>query len=166
MEKITLDSRIYFDQGNLAVCLAVENLKRDMSRVLCPGEDQMMRGGVNGTPIRLVNAELPPEMWELELKKGELLLKAGSPLGFVYGIYEISRSFLGIQPFWFWNDQAFETKPFAEIPDGFYKRSEPFRVKLRGWFVNDEVLLHTWKVIRQSPGAWCLKPCCVWGEIW
>ena len=83
MEKITLDSRIYFDQGNLAVCLAVENLKRDMSRVLCPGEDQMMRGGVNGTPIRLVNAELPPEMWELELKKGGVFfLKAGSPLGF------------------------------------------------------------------------------------
>ena len=50
-------------------------------------------GSVNGTPIRLVNAELPPEMWELELKKGEFLLKAGSPLGFVYGIYEISRSF-------------------------------------------------------------------------
>ena len=154
MEKITLDSRIYFDQGNLAVCLAVENLKRDMSRVLCPGEDQMMRGGVNGTPIRLVNAELPPEMWELELKKGEFLLKAGSPLGFVYGIYEISRSFLGIQPFWFWNDQAFETKPFAEIPDGFYKRSEPFRVKLRGWFVNDEVLLHTWKVNRDPAEPW------------
>ena len=123
MEKITLDSRIYFDQGNLAVCLAVENLKRDMSRVLCPGEDQMTGGGVNGTPIRLVNAELPPEMWELELKKGELLLKAGSPLGFVYGIYEISRSFLGVQPFWFWNDQAFETKSFAEIPDGFSKYS-------------------------------------------
>ena len=36
MEKITLDSRIYFDQGNLAVCLAFENLKLDMSRVLCP----------------------------------------------------------------------------------------------------------------------------------
>lgn len=154
MEKLTLDSKIYSDQSHSAVCLAIENLKRDMNRTLCPKGGRGEEECSCGTPIRLVSAALQAEMWELELKEGELLLKAGSHLGFVYGIYEISLGFLGVQPFWFWNDQAFEKKPFAEIPEGFYKRSEPFRVKLRGWFVNDEVLLHTWKVNRDSSEPW------------
>jgi len=33
-----------------------------------------------------------------------------------------------------------------EIASYFKYQSSPFAIRLRGWFVNDEVLIHTWSV--------------------
>ena len=53
-------------------------------------------------------------------------------------------SILGVNEFWFWNDQKIYKKPAYYIEDNFTLESKPYRVRFRGWFVNDEVLLHKW----------------------
>jgi hypothetical protein len=61
-------------------------------------------------------------------------------LGLVYGILEFSRIFLGIEPFWFWMDQAIVPRYEIDIPCENYD-SPASKVRFRGWFVNDEVCL-------------------------
>ncbi|MGO4108287.1 glycosyl hydrolase 115 family protein [Paenibacillus sp. YAF4_2] len=65
-------------------------------------------------------------------------------LGIVYGILEFSRIYLGIQPFWFWADQAIVRRSEIVIPYEEYEAPEA-KVRYRGWFVNDEVCLIGWK---------------------
>ena len=40
-------------------------------------------------------------------------------LGFIYGLYEVSRSVLGVNEFWFWNDQEFVPKKETGLPEDF-----------------------------------------------
>lgn len=74
-----------------------------------------------------------------------LVVSASDDLGMIYGIYYISRTFLGINDFWFWNEQIIIKKEGYEIPKDFIFRSKPYRVRFRGWFINDEVLFDGWR---------------------
>lgn len=131
-----------------AVIRAVKSLKRDMERVFEETEEE---GGV----IELVQGEMLQECFTLEEKNNnKLVLTASDELGFVYGLYEISRRFLRITPFWFWNDQKLQKTKSVFIPAGFFYASEPFAIRFRGWFVNDEVLLHTWKIKGDKDAPW------------
>ncbi|QGQ96076.1 hypothetical protein EHS13_14915 [Paenibacillus psychroresistens] len=65
-------------------------------------------------------------------------------LGLVYGILEFSKKLLGVQPFWFWADQAIAKHSEIVIPLQNYDSQIP-KVLYRGWFVNDEVCLIGWK---------------------
>ena len=56
---------------------------------------------------------------------GALILTAGDDLGFVYGLYEISRRFLGVLPFWFWNDQPFAPVEQVPVPEDLCEESRP-----------------------------------------
>lgn len=87
-------------------------------------------------------------------EENALRLCAGSELGFVYGIYEISRSILGITDFWFWNDQRIEKREGYPLPENYRAASTPFAVRFRGWFVNDEVLLKEWSVDYSEEKPW------------
>ena len=62
-------------------------------------------------------------------------------LGFVYGLLHISEVSLGIPPFWFWYDYEPKRMSEAEIADHI---SVPARIRFRGWFLNDEILLTHW----------------------
>lgn len=57
---------------------------------------------------------------------------------------------MGVQPFWFWNDQPFEVRESVKIPTNTVIESKPARVTYRGWFINDETLLSHWKVERRA----------------
>lgn len=104
-----------------------------------------------GGCIRLEQAEgLPAECYRLQAEGKALTLAAGDDLGFVYGLFEISRRFLGVLPFWFWNDQAFAPVEQVPVPEDFCEESRPARVRYRGWFINDETLLSHWKVERRD----------------
>lgn len=59
---------------------------------------------------------LPPESYTLDVTENQLTLCAADDLGAVYGLLDISRHYLGVAPFWFWNQQQFEPKPFATVP--------------------------------------------------
>ncbi len=130
-----------------AVRWAADNLQRDIEKVCCETE-------IPGCRIELEKAAMEKECFSIALREGKLVLQAGDDLGFIYGIYEISRTLLGVHEFWFWNDQKFTRKEEIEIPADFLVKSSPFRVRYRGWFVNDEVLIHTWMVDREKDKAW------------
>lgn len=144
---MTANTKIITDEKDTAVQLALRSLRRDMEKTFTPSEEE-------GLKIRLVRRPAEEECFVLEQTENVLELGADSELGFVYGIYEISRRFLGVQDFWFWNDQQFERRERIEVAQGFFYRSEPYRVWLRGWFVNDEVLISAWSVDRDPKRPW------------
>ena len=122
-----------------AVEHALDDLRRDIQNTCEPTADP-------GIQLLLEQEALGDECFLLIAvkEKNQLKLSAGSDLGFVYGIYEISRNILGVTDFWFWNDQEFKKREAYPVPEDFCVSSKPFPVHLRGWFVNDEVLLKTW----------------------
>lgn len=128
------------DDWHKPVQLALYALQRDLKRTLCPAEKE------GGKLCLCMDRTLAPEMYCLDAAQDALTVTAADDLGFVYGLFEISRRFLGVEPFWFWNDQAFRPRLAVEVPEGFHFASEPYRVRYRGWFINDETLLSHWKV--------------------
>ena len=123
---------------------AVKALHRDFDRVFTK------TSAPGGRLLLAANNTLAAEQYTLTAGPDTLLLSAGDDLGFVYGLFEISRRFLSVQPFWFWNDQAFTSQESIEIPAGTVVESKPFRVRYRGWFINDETLISHWKVERRA----------------
>ena len=123
---------------------AVSALQRDKNAVFSETE-------APGDRIALVkDSDLQPECFCLQVHENDLMVTASDALGFVYGLFEISRRFLGVQPFWFWNDQKFVRIDSVTVPQNFTYESKPARVRYRGWFVNDETLISHWKVERRS----------------
>ncbi|UJF34848.1 glycosyl hydrolase 115 family protein [Paenibacillus hexagrammi] len=82
--------------------------------------------------------------FDKENGRDRLIVAARDELGLVYGILYVSETYLGIQPFWFWADQAIGQKEIIAIPCENYD-SPARKVRFRGWFVNDEVCLIGWK---------------------
>ena len=130
-----------------AVRRAAAALRRDMGQVFALADRK-------GADICLMEEAMEQEQFFLQGRDGRLELHAGDTLGFIYGIYEISRVFLEIPDFWFWMDYEPEKKAGVQIPETYGYRSKPCAVRYRGWFINDEVLLHTWSVERKKDKPW------------
>lgn len=120
----------------IAVEKACDRLYRDMEKVLT---DTVNDGG----RIILQKKDLEPEQYELEVTEREITIYGADARSFIYALNRLSEQYLGVLPFWFWNDQKIEQKPYVEIPCGTYQ-SEPDRIRYRGWFINDEVLISHW----------------------
>ena len=130
---------------------AVENaariLRRDLEKRFGPAERPV-------NAIALENAVFDrPEAFTVEAARGEMAVRAGDALGFVYGLLYISEHFLGIPPFWFWMDMDIGRMPPVSVPDGTYTGKQP-AVRYRGWFINDEVLLKKWAVRGDFAEPW------------
>ena len=123
---------------------AIKALRRDFSHVFTETSTP------GGRLLLTVNPTIAPEQYILTANADTLSLTAADDLGFVYGLFEISRRYLGVQPFWFWNDQQFDQRESVNIPAGAVVESKPCKVKYRGWFINDETLISHWKVERRS----------------
>lgn len=122
--------------GSQPVALACTRFERDMDMALDSGVG-------NGNIIALYQKALDGDDYEIEVVSREVRIYGASDRAFIYALNYISRKYLGILPFWFWNDQKIEKKNMAEIPCGIYK-SPQMRIKYRGWFINDEVLISHW----------------------
>lgn len=116
---------------------AVGRFRRDMDMVLEKKDD------TKGGNIVMCMEKMQAEQYRLEVKEDILSIVAGDELGFIYAFHYLSERYLGILPFWFWNDQKFLKKSQAEIPVGEYV-SDGFDITYRGWFINDEVLISHW----------------------
>jgi len=125
-------------------CMA---LQRDMARCCLPGAD-------TGAAILLREEALPAEGYRIQVEDGSLVVTAGDELGMIYGLFRISHDILGIEPFWFWNDQPLEKKAEWPVPADYHAWSQPAAVRYRGWFINDEVLLHAWKLDGSKAKPW------------
>lgn len=94
-----------------------------------------------------------PEQFRIIVVKNCIEIRAGDDLGFIYGILYLSEHYLGVRPFWFYMDQEIRQREYAEIPIISYA-SEPFPVRYRGWFINDEVLMMQWKYNENGVDGW------------
>ena len=129
------------------VAKALAALRRDLDKT-CLAAD------APGAAIRLCRIDCPPESYTITADADELVIRAGDPLGFIYAVYHISRTVLGVAPFWFWNDQTFYQQKEYPLPAGYHAESAPARVRFRGWFINDEVLLSHWDAGQAPAYPW------------
>ena len=120
---------IYHGQSN-AVKNAIEMLRRDMNTVFSLSDK-------DGGKLSLIEKDMPEEQFEIK----DNTIYAGDELGFVYGLLHISEVSLGIPPFWFWYDYSPKRISEAAIVDHI---SVPTKIRFRGWFLNDEILLTHW----------------------
>ncbi|MDO5398314.1 MAG: glycosyl hydrolase 115 family protein [bacterium] len=127
---MNINTKIIYNGSNKAIINAVEILKRDINTVFDASD-------ADGGEIKLIETRLTEE--QFEIKDGNIY--ASDELGFIYGLLHISKTTLGIPPFWFWYDYKIKPMSSAEIAD--YK-STPARIRFRGWFLNDEILLTHW----------------------
>lgn len=76
---------------------------------------------------------------------GSFLIVAGSNyLGAMWGVYYLSKNYLGVDPCYLFTLSKPEKKESLEIEDTVIA-DRPKTYKFRGWFLNDEDLLSDWK---------------------
>ena len=144
---LTSASKIHGIPAMPPVQRAAKALLRDIAKTCTSGAAQ-------GVDIVLTEAALPPEQYLIRREGQALCLCAGDALGFVYGLYRISHDILGVEPFWFWNDQPLKKAAGHPVPEGWTVESTPCAVRYRGWFINDEVLLHAWYLDGSKDKPW------------
>jgi hypothetical protein len=105
--------------------------------------------------IKPPDPAIPAETWNIEVTEDEISVRYGNSLGCVYALLYISEHFLGVTPFWFWNDQRFTKQASIDIPLGFWCSTPP-AVRFRGWFVNDEVLIENWAAEPKNTEHWAM----------
>ena len=147
---LTRDSRVLAETPSPPVASAMAAVCRDLGRVLAPTSGA-------GSSIRLIEVPgIPPEQFEVVADDDELVLRAGDDLGFVFALFHVSEALLGVAPFWFWNDQEPILRAAIDIDATYRFDSTPSAVRLRGWFVNDEVLLNSWSIDGDVSAPWAM----------
>ncbi len=145
--RLNRNTLICCTEKNRPVQYAIEMLQRDLNAVY-------IQTDIPGGKILLRRENMPTESWSMAVQGDTLVVTAGDERGFIYGLLAISKQVLGVSDFWFWNDQSFKPQNEFILPENFSMCSKKPVVKWRGWFVNDEVLLHTWKVDGKAEKAW------------
>ncbi|RMD82488.1 MAG: hypothetical protein D6820_03615 [Lentisphaerae bacterium] len=126
---------------------ALEDLIRDFRKVL--NADVWENGTEESTLANIpclkvgIQKKREPETFVIEVKGNEISIRGADELGAIYGIYDFSHRFLGVDPLWFWKGVEPEAKQAVELPEGTVEGQRP-RFEWRGWFVNDEDLLTEW----------------------
>ena len=102
----------------------------------------------NVIDIRIIPEKFPSGAWEnyhVYSLPGNVLRIDGSDLrGAIYGIYEFSRRYLGIQPDYLWNMMPVRKLTSAEWSGIDFSAGNP-QLRYRGIFINDEDLLTAWE---------------------
>lgn len=117
---------------------ALKRFLRDVSMTL--------KEGITGSKCRIIigtGEALELEAYHITVQKQKIHITGGDELGIIYALLFLSEKFLGVTPFWYWNNQEFTKKESMEIPEGTYV-SPRYELCYRGWFINDEVLLDAW----------------------
>lgn len=125
--------------GSPALAAALVDLRRDFKDVL----GAVPASSEKPTIQVLLDPQLPAETFVIEITD-RVVIRGGGELGAIYGLYEFSRRFLGVDPLWFWKDLAPAKKTALTLtPQRIDSGAPAFRY--RGWFLNDEDLLGAWK---------------------
>ncbi|WP_163229431.1 glycosyl hydrolase 115 family protein [Bifidobacterium aerophilum] len=133
------------------VAFAIEDLTHDLG-VAFAGGDSM-----DGATIKVrYDRTLATEQYHVTVDPAaNVVTVAGADdLGCIYGLYAISREWLGFEDFWFWNDQRPAPRASLALPDTARLGSHPAAVRYRGWFVNDEVLIVSWNIRNDNELTW------------
>lgn len=140
----------YQGSTSRAIERAISRYKRDMEKVFIKKDTQSVKC------MRLIKDDslsLIEEQYQLIVEETSIEIQAIDERGLIYGLVHLSQDYLGIQPFWFFNDQVVEKKDSIAIPIQ-SSLSQPAKVRYRGWFINDEVLLSSWKYGQNESEKW------------
>lgn len=134
------------------VAAALDDLRRDLAKVLPSGWRDALSFHVTLDPAphaETFRLEILPAP-ETRSPSAAITIAGADERGAIFGIYEFSHRFLGVDPLWFWKD--IEPAPLtlgallprlASAPRRIESGSPVFRY--RGWFINDEDLLGRWR---------------------
>ncbi len=130
---------------------AARDLASDFGKVF--GKPARIAAEARGPAVRIaceIGAERPAgrEAFRIEARGRALHITGSDVRGAIYGIYEFSQRYLGVDPFYWWTDHDPPRRGSIRIPAGTRIESRPPTFRYRGWFINDEDLLTLWK-----PGA-------------
>lgn len=128
---------------------ALQRFERDLYMVL----NTTVKKQAQCTIIVLDYFKGEPESYRIKVCENEINIEGADELGIIYAILFISEKFMGITPFWYWNDQKFIKTDYINIPVDEYV-SGKYKIRFRGWFINDEVLLDAWgkEVLNKETG--------------
>lgn len=128
---------------------AVARFRRDLEMTLNEG-DLIPSGRIQLCLAR----DLPPEQFSIDLQSSEsMIIRAADDLGAVYALLHLSRTALGVTPFWFWNDQQFERRELAAVTAA-HTASKASSVALRGWSFDGGQLLEGWNTPTSPDLGW------------
>lgn len=139
-------TKIISEDKRKPVMNAIEILERDRDK-------KFLNSSCPSNSIILEEGNLEGEEYEIKVENDCLKVIASDELGFIYGLLYLSEKYLDIRPFWFWMDQKFEKLEKVKITDTYYK-SQKAKVRFRGWFFNDEVLMMKWDYNKNGQAGW------------
>ena len=131
--------------------LAAQDLARDIRSIADHIRPDIVSGSTVSDSIRIavVPEQFPAgsfEAYHVYSQPDNVLRIDGSDLrGAIYGIYEFSRRYLGIQPDHLWNMLPVRKLTSAEWSGIDFSADSP-RIRYRGIFINDEDLLTAWEI--------------------
>lgn len=123
-------------------CIHVEKAAKPVQMAVCENGERSSDGSENGDAARMGE------------DRKVIVVSAADELGFIYGIYWLSRKLLGVKDLWFWNDQEFHPRKEHEVSENLSYASGKAAVRFRGWFINDEVLLDHWNYENDPELKW------------
>ena len=127
----------------------IARFRRDLQMTLNQG-DLIPAGRIQLCLVR----SLGPEQYSIDLQSSEsMIIRAADDLGAVYALLHLSRTALGVTPFWFWNDQQFERKELAAVTQE-HIVSKAASVALRGWSFEGGQLLEGWNIPETPTLGW------------
>jgi len=74
-----------------------------------------------------------------------IVLTGSDVRGTIYAIYEFSRRFLKVDPFYWWTDHTPPQSERVVLPANLDARDGSPTFRYRGWFMNDEDLMTAWR---------------------
>lgn len=136
---LTPDTEIILNGDMPSVENAKQWLQRDLKAVICTP----VTTGASGRIVVELTDNGSPEGWCVSFPDtSTLMISASDELGAIYALLDISTRWLNVEPFWFWHENLV-SRDVVKIPAIAYE-STPSRIRYRGWFINDEVLLEGW----------------------
>ena len=120
-----------------AVQAAVADLQRDL-RWCCKQACENQHVDLYIDPL------IGREQFLITTHQDRIQCAGGDDLGLIYAIYEISERFLEVPPLWFWMEVPHRKRDERWVEPGLHIDSGKPVFEYRGWFLNDEDLLHHW----------------------
>jgi hypothetical protein len=146
---LNINTKVVNEVKTTGVNYAAQCLERDMEKIFIQNHG-------TASVIKLEHEDLDNEIFHISYPDNKtMVIGASDELGFIYGIFHVSKEFLGVQPFWFWNSQSFNKKEEIVIEAVDYM-SKSSKIRFRGWFINDEVLIHKWSVNGSKEYPWIM----------
>ncbi|MGD0841593.1 MAG: glycosyl hydrolase 115 family protein [Candidatus Acidiferrales bacterium] len=153
---------------------ATEDLRNDFEKVL-GAKPRIVTSAADAGPVTIMigeAAKLPddvrpaglsdPESFSISVTKTnaggktptEVVLLTGADMrGTMYAIYQFSQEYLGIDPMYYWTDQAPARRTSVAVPATLAKTYPAPLFKYRGFFLNDEDMLTGWAPGEKTDGS-------------